>query len=66
MATLGQGLRSSDRQALEGAVSADNVVTSLRNGFDTDPDDRRRGVAEVPGATVFAVRYDRRGPSAET
>jgi putative ABC transport system permease protein len=34
VATLGQGLRNSDRASLEGQVSADYVLTS-KNGFDT-------------------------------
>jgi putative ABC transport system permease protein len=58
VATLGQGLRSSDRQALEGAVSAESVVTSS-NGFDTIPSTVDKAVAAVPGARAYPVRYDR-------
>jgi len=58
VATLGNGLRSSDREALEGAVTAQTVVTSS-NGFDTIPSTVGDALAKVPGATTFPVRYDR-------
>ncbi len=58
VATLGQGLRSSDRKALEDAVSSDFVVTSS-NGFDPVPATIDRAVAAVPGTSVYPVRADR-------
>lgn len=58
VATLGSGLRSSSREALEQQVTADFVVTS-GNGFDTIPRAVGQAVAEVPGATVYPIRSDR-------
>jgi putative ABC transport system permease protein len=57
VATLGQGLRSSDRSALEGAVHADNVITAS-NGFDPIPAAVGKAAAKVPGAKVYPVRHD--------
>jgi putative ABC transport system permease protein len=58
VATLGQGLRVSDRKALEGAVKADHVVTA-DNGFDPIPSTVGKAVAKIPGAQAYPVRYDR-------
>ncbi len=58
VATLGQGLRSSDRESLETAVRAPVVVTS-QNGFDPIPATVGTAIARVPGAEVHAVRSDR-------
>ncbi len=57
VATLGQGLRSSDRQSLSDAVSARTVVTS-ENGFDPVPAAVGRAVAAVPGARAYPIRHD--------
>ncbi len=57
VATLGAGLRSSDRRALESQVTAPIVVTA-KNGFDTMPAEAGTTVAGVPGAEVFAVGHD--------
>jgi len=58
VATLGEGLRSSSRDALEQQVTADFVVTS-GNGYDTIPRAVGEAVAGVPGAEVFPIRHDR-------
>jgi len=58
VATLGQGLRASNREALEDQVSAPIVVTS-GNGFDTIPSAVDAAVAKVPGAKAYPVRHDR-------
>ncbi len=58
VATLGQGLRSSDRKSLEDLVSADTVVTA-KNGFDTIPSAAGRAVAKLPGEHAYPVRHDR-------
>lgn len=58
VATLGEGLRTSDRKALEDQVSADTVITA-KNGFDTIPSEAGRAAAKVPGVQVFPVRHDR-------
>jgi putative ABC transport system permease protein len=57
VATLGQGLRSSDRAALESAVSADHVITAS-NGFDPIPSTVGAAAAKIPGATVYPVRHE--------
>ena len=57
VATLGQGLRASDRQALEGAVKSEQVVTSS-NGFDPFPSTVDAALAQVPGAKAYPVRHD--------
>jgi putative ABC transport system permease protein len=57
VATLGQGLRSSDRKALEDQVTAPVVVTS-KNGFDTFPAGAAKAIERVPGAEVFPVGHD--------
>jgi putative ABC transport system permease protein len=58
VATLGEGLRSSSREALEQQVTASFVVNSS-NGFDTIPRAVDEAVAKVPGAEVYPVRHDR-------
>ncbi len=58
VATLGAGLRSSSREALEQQVTATQVITS-GNGFDTLPRAVGRAVADVEGAEVYPVRYER-------
>jgi putative ABC transport system permease protein len=57
VATLGQGLRSSDRGAIEGAVDADYVVTS-ENGWDAISSEVGDRVAGVPGVSVYPIRHD--------
>lgn len=57
VATLGAGLRSSDRKALEDQVTAPIVVTA-KNGFDTIPAEAGDRIAGVRGAEVFAVGHD--------
>jgi putative ABC transport system permease protein len=57
VATLGAGLRASDRQALEDQVRAP-VVVAAKNSFDTIPAAAARAVARVPGAQVYAVGHD--------
>lgn len=58
VATLGEGLRSSDRKALEDQVSADTVITA-KNGFDTIPAAAGQAAAQIPGVQVYPVRHDR-------
>ena len=57
VATLGQGLRESDREAIEGTVDADYVVTS-ENGFEAISPEVGTAVAGVPGVEVFPIRHD--------
>ncbi len=57
VATLGQGLRTSDRKALEDQVTAPIVVTA-KNGFDTIPTGAGAAAAMVPGAKVFPIGHD--------
>src|SRR5262249_29264172 len=58
VATLGAGLRSSDRDGLRQQVHADYVVTSL-NGWDSFPTAAGQAVAGVPGVvSVSSVRND--------
>jgi putative ABC transport system permease protein len=58
VATLGEGLRTSDRKALEDQVSADAVLTS-ENGFDTIPAGAGAAVAKAPGVEgAFSVRFE--------
>ncbi len=63
VATLGKGLVSSDRQALQHQVRADYVVTS-KNGW--DPFSRAAGnaVAAAPGVTGGVERAERAGEGA--
>ena len=58
VATLGEGLRSSSREAVETQVRAPFVVVSA-NGFDTVPRAVGEAIAEVDGAEVFPLRADR-------
>ena len=59
VATLGSGLRNSDRIALEHQVRADYVVGS-KNGFDQFPAPAGDAAARAPGVTLSAsVREDR-------
>ena len=59
VATLGAGLRESDRKTLEDTVHADYVVTS-KNGFDPFPQAAGDALAKVPGVTGSAsMRQDR-------
>jgi putative ABC transport system permease protein len=57
VATLGAGLRASDREALESQVTAP-IVVAAKNGFDTIPAAAARGIERVPGARVYAVGHD--------
>lgn len=57
VATLGQGLRSSDRRALESQVTAP-IVVGAKNGYDTIPAKAGAVAARVPGAKVYAVGHD--------
>lgn len=58
VATLGAGLRASERGALEGAVEADYVVTS-KNGFEPFPAAAGAALPRAEGVTLAAsVRYD--------
>ena len=50
LAVLGQGLRSSDRNTLNGQVRADYVLTS-QNGFDQFSGDAVRKLPAVPGVS---------------
>jgi putative ABC transport system permease protein len=59
VATLGQGLRESDKQSLARQVSADYVVTS-KNGFDTFARSASDAAANAPGVEVAtSVREER-------
>ncbi len=51
VASLGQGLRQSDRNAIAGQVSATHVVSSS-DGFTTVPTEVGTAVAAAPGVTV--------------
>jgi putative ABC transport system permease protein len=57
VATLGQGLRVSDRKALEEQASAP-IVVAAKNGFDTIPSAVSRAAAQVPNAEVYAIGSD--------
>ncbi len=57
VATLGQGLRQSERSALEDQVTAPIVVTA-KNGFDTIPAAAGAAAAKVPGAQVYPIGHD--------
>jgi putative ABC transport system permease protein len=58
VATLGAGLRASERGALESAVRSDYVVTS-KNGFEPFPAAAGAALPGAAGATlVSSVRYD--------
>jgi putative ABC transport system permease protein len=58
VATLGAGLRDSDRKTLEDSVHADYVVTS-KNGFDPFPQAAGDALAKAPGVTGSAsMRQD--------
>jgi putative ABC transport system permease protein len=58
VATLGQGLRESDKQSLRNQVTADYVLTS-RNGFDTFASSAAAAAASAPGVDVAtSVRQD--------
>jgi putative ABC transport system permease protein len=59
VATLGQGLRSSDRKALESQVRADYVLTS-QNGFDQFSAQAARGLPRQPGVGVASAVLDDR------
>ncbi|MEA2387833.1 MAG: putative transport system permease protein, partial [Thermoleophilaceae bacterium] len=59
VATLGQGLRESDKQSLSRQVSADYVITS-KNGFDTFAAAAAEAAANAPGVDVAtSVREER-------
>ncbi len=58
VATLGEGLRSSSREAVETQVKAPFVVVSA-NGFDTVPRAVGEAIATVDGAEVYRMRADR-------
>jgi putative ABC transport system permease protein len=58
VATLGAGLKSTDRNALDDQVRADYVVTS-DNGYDPFTSSASEAVADVPGVAVASsVRND--------
>jgi putative ABC transport system permease protein len=58
VATLGAGLRASDREALESAVESDYVVTS-KNGFEPFPAAAGAALPGTPGVELVAnVRSD--------
>jgi putative ABC transport system permease protein len=57
VATLGEGLRSSDRRALEDQVTADAVLTH-ENGFDTIPTAAGAAVAKLPGVEAYPVGFE--------
>lgn len=58
VATLGAGLRASERKALTDQVQAPIVVTS-KNGFDTIPSAVARRLSErLPAAEVYGVGHD--------
>jgi putative ABC transport system permease protein len=59
VATLGQGLRSSDRKALENQIRADYVVTS-QNGFQQFSAQAGKALPSTPGiGTASAIFEDR-------
>jgi putative ABC transport system permease protein len=59
VATLGQGLRESDKRSLERQVSADYVLTS-KNGYDTFARSAADATANAPGVQVAtSVRQER-------
>jgi putative ABC transport system permease protein len=59
VATLGAGLRSSDREALESSVDSDYVVTS-KNGFEPFPAAAGAALPEAPGVSLVSnVRSDK-------
>ncbi|HJZ61465.1 MAG TPA: FtsX-like permease family protein, partial [Miltoncostaeaceae bacterium] len=59
VATVGNGLRNSDKAAIAGTIHSDRVVTA-KNGFDPIPTNAGRALASVPGvAAVSAVRTDK-------
>jgi putative ABC transport system permease protein len=57
VATLGSGLRASERQTLARQVTADYVVTS-QNGFDAFSSAAGRALPAVPGVGVAATVYN--------
>jgi putative ABC transport system permease protein len=59
VATLGAGLRSSDREALQSAVDSDYVITS-KNGFEPFPAAAGDALSGAPGAALVSnVRSDK-------
>ena len=62
VATLGEGLRTSSREALDRQVKAGYVV-GHSNGFDTIPAAAGEALTKVPGAEVYPVRYGPRAPA---
>lgn len=58
VATLGEGLRSSSRDAVQTQVRAPFVVVS-GNGFDTVPRGVGEAIAKLEGAEVYPLREDR-------
>jgi putative ABC transport system permease protein len=54
VATIGQGLRSSDRQALESQVKANYVITS-QSGFEGFSDQASRALPSIPGVGVASA-----------
>jgi putative ABC transport system permease protein len=59
VAVLGQGLRTSDRNALSSQVRADYVLTS-RNGFDQFSPDAVRRLPAIPGVGLASPIFDDR------
>ncbi len=57
VATLGAGLRSSNREALEGQVTAP-IVASAENGWNTIPAAAARALEKVPGVQVYPIGHD--------
>ena len=60
VATLGAGLKSTDRNALDDQVRADYVVTS-DNGYDPFTSSASEAVADVPGRGGLLQRAQRQG-----
>ena len=59
VATLGAGLRESDREALESSVDSDYVVTS-KNGFEPFPAAAGAALPKAPGVSLVSnVRSDK-------
>ena len=59
VATLGAGLRASDREALESSVDSDYVVTS-KNGFEPFPAAAGAALPKAPGVSLVSnVRSDK-------
>jgi putative ABC transport system permease protein len=59
VATLGAGLRSSDREALESSVASDYVITS-KNGFEPFPAAAGEAISKAPGVSLVSnVRSDK-------